>query len=89
MAKQIHWTEKTCKSFIQKAMLNAEEIYILENRIKGMTVLEMSYNLNRSEATIHRIIRRIRHKYDVIQKEYPNEFPIRQISKQEIYMDTH
>lgn len=89
MSKPLHLTADKVKKFEQLAMLNNEEIYILENRIKNMTVTEMAYNLNRSEATIHRLIKRLKNKYDFIQSEFPDVFPKRRSSKEEEYMDTH
>lgn len=89
MSKPLHLTADKVKKFEQLAMLNNEEIYILENRIKNMTVTEMAYNLNRSEATIHRTIKKVKNKYDFIQSEFPDIFPKRRNSKEEEYMDTH
>ena len=89
MSKPLHLTADKVKKFEQLAMLNDDEIYILENRIKNMTVTAMGINLNKSEATIHRMIKRIKEKYDFIQLEYPDEFPKRRASEEELYMDTH
>jgi IS30 family transposase len=89
MSKPLHLTVDKVKKFEQLAMLNDDEIYILENRIKNMTVTAMGINLNKSEATIHRMIKRIKEKYDFIQSEYPDEFPKRRVSEEELYMDTH
>lgn len=89
MSKPLHLTADKAKKFEQLAMLNDDEIYILENRIKNMTVTAMGINLNKSEATIHRMIKRIKEKYDFIQSEYPDEFPKRRVSEEELYMDTH
>jgi IS30 family transposase len=89
MSKPLHLTADKVKKFEQLAMLNDDEIYILENRIKNMTVTAMGINLNKSEATIHRMIKRIKEKYDFIQLEYPDEFPKRRVSEEELYMDTH
>lgn len=89
MFKPTRLTIEQVKKFEQLAMLNDDEIYVWENRIKGMTVLEMSDNLKCSPSTIHRMIRKIGCVYDVIQEKYPKEFPKRFVSKEEIYMDTH
>lgn len=89
MSKPLHLTADKVKKFEQMAMLNDEEIYILENRIKRMPVSEMAHNLNCAEITIHRLIRRIKDKYNLIQAEFPDEFPKSYVSKEEIYMDTH
>lgn len=75
--------------FIEKAMLSDDETYILESRVKGTTVTQQALHLHKSESTIHRMVLKIRDKYDIIQKEYPDRLPIRRYSAKETYMDTH
>lgn len=89
MAHQVHWTEQICQNFIQRAMLSDDEIYVLTSRVKGATITEQSLFLNKSEASVHRIVAKLKQKYDKVQKEFPNDFPKRRTSKQEEYMDTH
>lgn len=89
MSHEVHWTEKICQNFIKKAMLSEDEVYILTSRVKGATVTHQAQHLNKSEATIHRMISKLKKKYDSVQQEFPDDFPKRRNSKQEEYMDTH
>lgn len=87
--KQVNWNKNLTELFIDMAMLNDEEQYILTSRIKGTTVTQQAMHLHKSEATIHRTIKNMKIKYDNLQKELPDLFPIRKQSKAEKYMDTH
>lgn len=88
MAKtKIHWTKKTYDIFCEEAMLSDFEKAILEERIKGLTVTEMSLKHNVSTSTIHKTIKNMRTKYDIIQEHYPEVFPVSYNSEQEKYMD--
>lgn len=86
---QVKWTSKKTEFFIEKACLSEDEAYIMRSRVRGATVTEQAMHLNKSEVTIHRMIRKIKDKYDEVQKEYPDDLPLRRRSKQEDYMDTH
>ena len=86
---QVVWTKKVYTFFCEHGNLNDLEREILAQRISGMTVLQMSFYHSMSESSIHRLIKRLRHKYDVVQKEYPNELRPRKSSTAETYMDTH
>lgn len=87
--KQVNWNKNLTELFIDMAMLNEEEQYILTSRIKGTTVTQQAMQLNKSEVTVHRMIKNMKIKYDNIQKEFPELFPIRKQSKAEKYMDSH
>lgn len=87
--KQVKWTEQILRKFEQRALLSEEECYIMESRIKGATVTQQALKLSKSESTIHRIIKELKIKYDLVQLEYPDEFPKRKKSAKETYMDTH
>lgn len=89
MSHEVHWTEKITQSFIQKAMLSDDEIYVLTSRIKGTTISQQAIHLHKSEITVHRMISKLKKKYDVVQAEFPDDFPKRRNSKEEEYMDTH
>lgn len=90
MSKEVPWTKRTLENFIEKAHLNDDEIYIMESRIKGESVTAQSLHLNQSTATTHRMIRVLKHKYDLVQAEYPDEFPLRiKKTAKEKWMDTH
>lgn len=85
----IHWTKKTFEIFSEEAMLSDFEKAILEERIKGVTVIEMSMKHNCSTSTIQKTIKKMREKYDIIQVQHPDIFPVSRVSKEEIYMDNN
>lgn len=87
MSKGVLWTDKLTESFIQKAALSDDEAFVMRTRARGYTVTQQAMELNKSESTIHRMIATIKKKYDAVQKEYPDEFPIRKTSKVEEFMD--
>ena len=35
------------------------------------------------------MIKKIREKYDIVQKQHPDVFPVSRVSKEEIYMDNN
>lgn len=87
--KQVKWTKQLTENFIDLAMLSDDEAYIMRSRVKGSTITQQAIQLNKSEATIHRMVRSLKHKYDIVQKEHPDVFPIRIHSVKEDYMDNH
>lgn len=89
MKHQIAWTKNLTEKFIELAMLSDDEAYIMRSRVKGETVTQQALTLHKSEATIHRMIKKLKDKYDIVQKENPDVFPIRYVSKQEEYLDSH
>lgn len=52
MAHQAHWTKLILEEFIDKAMLSAQEKFIMESRVKGWTVTEQVLYLKVSESTV-------------------------------------
>lgn len=86
---QITWNKRILEAFEDLAMLNEDEKYILESRVRGESVTQQSMHLNCSASTVHRKISAIKRKYDRIQQAYPDEFPKRRTSKEEQWMDTH
>lgn len=87
--KQVKWTEQILKNFEQRALLSDDECYIMESRVKGATVTEQALHLHKGVSTVHLMIKNLKEKYDRVQAEYPDEFPIRKKSAKEEYMDTH
>lgn len=81
------WTDKLTEEFISKAALSEEEAYIMRTRARGYTVIEQSIALSCSPSSIARKIAVLKRKYDAVQKEYPDIFPIRKDSKVEKFMD--
>lgn len=68
MAKQILWNRIIVDEFIRLAMLSDEEILVLETRAKGLTRVQQSIKLGMSVSTVDNIIRRLKRKYDNVQK---------------------
>lgn len=89
MSKQVKWTKDVLNAFIQYAMLNDDEVFIMETRIKGWSVTKQAMKLNKSESTIHKMIALLKKKYDAVQLEHPNEMPVRRASSKETWMDNH
>lgn len=61
---------------------------VLRTRAQGWTVKRQALELSMSEASVHRIIKRLKHKYDEAQK-HNIILPPRKKSAKELYMDTH
>lgn len=89
MAKQVLWTDKLTEEFIQKAALSEDEAYVMRTRARGYTVTQQAMALSKSESTIARMIAKLKEKYDAVQKEYPETFPPRKVSKVEEFMDNN
>lgn len=89
MAKQVLWTDKLTESFIEKAALSEDEAFVMRTRARGYSVTYQARELHKSESTIARMISQLKKKYDAVQKEYPDEFPIRKTSKVEEWMDNN
>lgn len=87
MSKQVLWTDKLTEEFIEKAALSEDEAYVMRTRARGYTVTQQAMHLNKSEQTVHRMIARLKKKYDAVQSEYPDIFPVRKVSKVEKFMD--
>lgn len=88
MAKQICWTKKIVDTFIEEAYLTEEEQDILRTRVAGLTISEQAEKFNISIGKVNRIIKRLKWKYDNVQK-YCQDLPLRKESAAELYMDTH
>lgn len=54
-----------------------------------MTRVQTSFYLSLSVSTIDKIVARLKQKYDIVQKEYPDELRPRRNSVYEAYMDEH
>lgn len=88
MAKQICWNKRIVETFIEEACLTKEEQDILRTRVAGLTISEQSERFNISIGKVNRIIKRLKWKYDNVQK-YCKDLPVRKESAVELYMDTH
>lgn len=89
MAHQVLWTQDKLDFFIQKGLLNEDEEFIMRTRCKGWTVTMQSLHLNKSESTVHNMIKSLKLKYDEVQKENTDILPPRKFSVTETYMDNH
>lgn len=85
--KQVEWTKKLTEDFIDMAMLSDDEAYIMRSRVKNVPVSIQADTLSCSEATVHRMIAKIKRKYDIVQRENPEHFPPRKKSAKEKWMD--
>lgn len=88
MAKDgFYWTDELTEKVIQRCMLSKDESDILKTRVRGYTVKQQALAFDMSESTVARLISGMKKKYDAIQKQYPDEFPLRKTSKTEEWMD--
>lgn len=88
MAKQVPWNKFIIEEFITLAALNHTEEMIIRTRAAGWTITRQSIELNMSPASISRTIKRLKKRYDDVQK-YSVILPPRKYSAEETYMDTH
>lgn len=88
MAKQVPWNKIILEEFISLACLSKEEEQIMRTRVAGWTVTKQAMEFGMSEATVARIIKRLKAKYDIVQK-YSVLLPPRKHSAEETYMDNH
>lgn len=89
MAHEVRWSSRVTEEFIKKGNLNDEQIFLLKTRISGMPISCQADQLGCSTRTVDRMIKELKLIYDHVQKEYPEIFPVRKVSKEEKYMDTH
>lgn len=89
MAHQVPWTKLLVDNFVEFAMLSEDEEFIMRTRVKGWTVTKQAMYLNKSESAVHAMIKTMKIKYDNVQKTYPDLFPERKFSIDEVYMDHH
>lgn len=88
MSKQVPWNKIIVERFIETAMLTDIEQKVLRTRVAEMSIVQQAQMLGLSEATVSRIIKRLKMKYDKAQK-YDPLLPPRKTSAKETWMDTH
>lgn len=88
MSHEVPWNKIILERFIEVAMLTKDEEMIMRTRVAGWTVSKQASELGMSVATVNRHIKKLKHKYDAVQK-YEPLLPPRKKSKVERYMDTH
>lgn len=89
MSHQVIWTKRTLELFIEYANLTEEEEKVMRTRAQAWTRTKQCRELGMSTSTLDRIIKRLKSKYDAVQKEHPDELPERRFSAKETYLDTH
>ncbi len=83
MAKQVPWNKLILEEFIELALLNSEEEFVIRTRIAGWSIDQQADKLNVSNSSVNRIIRRLKLKYDKVQK-HSSILPIRKQKKSEL-----
>ena len=86
MTNQVPWNKIILEEFINLALLTKEEEMILRTRIYGWTVREQADRLNMSVSSVNRIIKRLKNKYDDVEK-FSTMLPPRKSSEEEKYLD--
>lgn len=88
MSKQVPWNKLILEEFISEAMLTKDEEMVMRTRVAGWTRTKQAMELGMSLATVDRIIKRLKVKYDNVQK-YSLLLPPRKSSVEETFLDTH
>ena len=88
MPGEVPWNKLILEEFIKEALLTKEEEMIIRTRIAGWTRTKQSLELGMSLSTIDKIIRRLKDKYDSVQK-YGVLLPPRKESAEEEYLDNN
>jgi hypothetical protein len=88
MAKQVPWNKLILEEFVHLAALSEDEEKIIRTRVAGWTRVQQSMEFGLSLSTIDRIIRRLKVKYDHVQK-HSSILPERKFSAEETYADDH
>lgn len=86
MSKQVPWNKVILETFIEDAILTKEEEMIMRTRVAGWSRVKQAEEFGMSVATIDRIIKRLKVKYDNVQKYNPI-LPPRKYSVEETFMD--
>ena len=68
MARQVNWNAHILEEFKRLACLTELETHVINAHVKGYSITKQSHELNISESSIKRIIRRLKVKYDDAQK---------------------
>lgn len=88
MAHQVPWNKLILETFIEEALLTKEEEWIMRTRVAGWTITQQADKLGMSKSSVDRLIRKLKKKYDNVERTNPL-LPPRKDSAKEIYMDTH
>lgn len=88
MAHQIPWNKIILEEFISLSCLSKDEEAVIRTRVAGWTRTEQAMKLGMDLSTVDRHIRRLKNKYDEVQK-FSAILPPRKKSVKETYLDTH
>lgn len=88
MAHEVPWNKIILEEFIRLGGLTRDEEKIIRTRIAGWTRTEQALKLGLSVATVDRLIKSCKRKYDAVQI-YSPLLPPRRNSKKERYMDNN
>lgn len=88
MSQQVPWNKYILEEFVELAVLTKDEEMIMRTRVAGWSRTRQAMELGMSLATVDRIIRRLKAKYDRVQKISPL-LPPRKQCAEETWMDTH
>lgn len=88
MSHEVPWCKVIVETFVSEAMLTKEEEMILRTRVAGWPRSKQAMEFGMSMATVDRIIKRLKVKYDNVSKYNP-VLPPRKFSAKETWMDTH
>lgn len=86
MGNKISWNAVVLGEFVKLGGLNDFETQLMYDRMRGMTIQQMSFNYHVSNATISRTIAKLKKVYDEVQP-YSNILKPRRSSPEEKYMD--
>lgn len=90
MTKDVPWNRKLYNKFMSEAILTDLQKQIMETRVtKGWTRTKQVKELHISMSTLDREIKKLKKMYDEIQKDYPEDLPLRKTSKYEDYLDNN
>lgn len=87
MNLKVPWTKTLLEDFISEGLLTDDEEKLIRTRIAGWSIVKQSMELNCSTATISRMIKKLRQKYDDLHNVFPNRFPERRKSNCENLLD--
>lgn len=68
---RVLWTKVVLEEFIDKALLTKEEEMIIRTRVAGWTRVKQANEFNMSIGTVDNIIKRLKAKYDEVQRIDP------------------
>lgn len=88
MATQVIWSKLILERFIEEANLTKEEEMVMRTRVDGWTITKQSMEFGMSKSKIDKMIKRMKIKYDHVQK-YDPILPPRKQSTEETYMDNN